>query len=120
MIRLGTDIVYIPQIQATIDRFGDRFSAGVHAAEQLWVREKNSQSPLYNQLAGRWAARSRCQGTGNRVAGCSYTDIEIDASPVGHQRSISTARRRQLWQFGEGQWQLSLSHDGSMRSPRRS
>jgi len=27
MIRLGTDIVYIPRIQAIIDRFGDRFTA---------------------------------------------------------------------------------------------
>lgn len=118
MIRLGTDIVYIPRIQATIDRFGDRFLQRVYtqAEQQDCGYGKNSPSrPSINQLAGRWAAKeavAKALGTG--WCGVSYTDIEIRRQPSGapavhlhHQATVVVA----VW--GEGQWQLSLSHDGN-------
>jgi len=121
MIRLGTDIVYIPRIQAAIERFGDRFVQRVYTpAEQLdcGYIQAASSNPLtshssINQLAGRWAAKeavAKALGTGWR--GVGYTDIEI-------RRQLSGAPAIYLYQraaivvaaWGKGEWQLSLSHD---------
>lgn len=116
MIRIGTDIVYIPRIQAAVDRFGDRFLQRVYTpAEQqdCGCHEANSYSPRINQLAGRWAAKeavAKALGTGWR--GVGYTDIEIRRDRSGaptvylHNRAaiIVTA-------WVKSEWQLSLSHD---------
>ncbi|MBW4637852.1 MAG: holo-ACP synthase [Gloeocapsa sp. UFS-A4-WI-NPMV-4B04] len=127
MIRLGTDIVYIPRIQAAIDRFGDRFLQRVYTPkEQLdcGYTQQLSINPLasrllplasrsINQLAGRWAAKEavvKALGTGWR--GVGYTDIEIERELSGapsvhlHQRAAIIVAT-----WGESQWQLSLSHD---------
>ena len=120
MIRLGTDIVYIPRIQAAINRFGDRFLQRVYTpAEQLdcGYTQQSSINPLLdrsiNQLAGRWAAKEavvKALGTGWR--GVGYTDIEIRREISGapsvylHQRAAIIVAT-----WGESQWQLSLSHD---------
>lgn len=119
MIQLGTDIVYIPRIQAAIDRFGDRFLQRVYTpTEQYDCRyQQPSINPLasvsINKLAGRWAAKeavAKALGTGWR--GVGYTDIEI-------RRELSGAPAVYLYRgaaeivatWGESQWQLSLSHD---------
>ena len=120
MIRLGTDIVYIPRIQAAINRFGDRFLQRVYTpAEQLdcGYTQELTINPLLdrsiNQLAGRWAAKEavvKALGTGWR--GVGYTDIEIERQLSGapsvylHQRAAIIVAT-----WGESQWQLSLSHD---------
>lgn len=116
MFRLGTDIVYIPRIQASALRFGDRFMQRVYTpAEQLdcgWGKSLSRAS--INKLAGRWAAKEavvKALGTGWR--GVSYTDIEIRSqrgmAPVVHLhgRAIILVEASQ-----DVEWQLSLSHDG--------
>lgn len=119
MIRLGTDIVYIPRIQAAVDRFGDRFLQRVYTPTEQhdcgYTQETDSSlaSVSINQLAGRWAAKeavAKALGTGWR--GVGYTDIEIRRDRSGapsvylHNRAaiIVTA-------WGKSEWQLSLSHD---------
>ena len=115
MILLGTDIVYIPRINAALDRFGERFLQRVYTkTEQQDCNYGNPPSrSSINQLAGRWAAKEavvKALGTGWR--GVGYTDIEI-------RRELSGAPAVYLHRgaaeivatWGESQWQLSLSHD---------
>lgn len=117
MFRLGTDLVYIPRIEATIERFGDRFIHRVYTpGEQLdcgWHKNLPKHA-LINKLAGRWAAKEaivKALGTGWR--GVGYTDVEIRRSQTGapvvylHGRAMVL-----LAEYPEVQWQLSLSHDG--------
>ena len=118
MIRLGTDIVYIPRIQAALDRFGDRFLQRVYTrVEQLdcgYIQA--SRHPLdysINQLAGRWAAKesvAKALRTGWR--GVGYTDIEIrrelSGAPSVH---LHGRARATVVAWGGSEWQLSLSHD---------
>ncbi len=79
MIRLGTDIVYIPRIQAAIERFGKRFLEKVYTNyEQQNCSSDTLTRTSINKLAGRWAAKEavvKALGTGWR--GVSYTDVEI-------------------------------------------
>ncbi len=117
MFRLGTDIVYIPRIQASVERFGDRFRQRVYTpAEQLdcgWEKNSLSRASI-NKLAGRWAAKEavvKALGTGWR--GVGYTDIEIRSQLGGapvvhlHGRAIVKVEARH-----QVEWQLSISHDG--------
>lgn len=118
MIQLGTDIVYIPRIQAAIDRFGDRFLQRVYTSAEQY--DCGYQQPSINlasvsihKLAGRWAAKeavAKALGTGWQ--GVGYTDIEIRRELSGapavylHKRAAKVVTA-----WGESQWQLSLSHD---------
>ena len=114
MFRLGTDIVYIPRIEATIERFGDRFIQRVYTSgEQLDCGWGNLPNRIH-KLAGRWAAKEavvKALGTGWR--GVGYTDVEIRRSETGapvvylHKRAMVL-----MSAYAEVQWQLSLSHDG--------
>ncbi|WP_293129854.1 holo-ACP synthase [Microcoleus sp. bin38.metabat.b11b12b14.051] len=123
-IYLGTDIVYVPRIQAALDRFGDRFLEKVYTrGEQSDCGQLNSQDSNIkgkmnrvscNQLAGRWAAKEavvKALGTGWR--GIRYADVEIRRSENGApnvQLHGTAAARASVWL--NCQWQLSLSHDG--------
>lgn len=115
MFRLGTDIIYIPRIQAAVERFGDRFIQRVYTpAEQLDCGYSNPfKRSSIKQLAGRWAAKEaivKALGTGWR--GVGYTEVEIRRQPSGapvvylHRRAATLVAA-----WGKGQWQLSLSHE---------
>lgn len=123
-IHLGTDIVYIPRIQATLNRFGARFLQRVYTLneqndyKQLESRQENCSSEpnrasIY-YLAGRWAAKEavvKALGTG--FAGVRYTDIEIQRHPSGvPQVHLYQSAVTQMASWGSCNWQLSLSHDG--------
>jgi len=126
-IRLGTDIVYIPRIQAALERFGERFLQRVYTpAEQrdcgLLIRVPVQARLLHEkrtdvsakQLAGRWAAKeavAKALGTGWR--GLRYTDIEVQRQPSGEpQVHLYGGAAIAAAQWGEYHWQVSLSHDG--------
>lgn len=87
MIRLGTDIVYIPRIQAAVERFGDRFLQRVYTPieqQHCGYYSKDVMNPSFERLAGRWAAKEavvKALGTGWR--GVSYTDVEISSAASG-------------------------------------
>lgn len=128
MIRLGTDIVYIPRIAKALERFGDRFLQRVYTlAEQQdcgyiqpptadylspYLKPLTAQTSI-NQLAGRWAAKeavAKALLTG--FQGLSYTDIEIRRQPNGAPQVFLYGAAADLADsWGECQWQLSLSHD---------
>ncbi|BAZ09631.1 acyl-carrier protein synthase [Calothrix sp. NIES-4071] len=116
-IRVGTDIVYIPRIQALVTRFGNRFLQRVYTPnEQQSCGLSNEITRMaINKLAGRWAAKEavvKALGTGWR--GISYTDVEICRHPKGvpfvvlHNNALEIVAKWEL----DNYCQLSLSHDG--------
>ncbi|MBV9385770.1 MAG: holo-ACP synthase [Chroococcidiopsidaceae cyanobacterium CP_BM_ER_R8_30] len=117
MIRLGTDIVYIPRIQEALSRFGHRFLQRVYTPSEqqdCGYGQNTSCRPSIHRLAGRWAAKKAiAKALETRWRGVGYTDIEIIRLPSGAP-TVSLHRRAaaivSAWQ--ESQWQLSLSHDG--------
>lgn len=123
-IHLGTDIVYIPRIQAALDRFGERFVQRVYTlAEQrdciqllgtsLKLSGRDNQASI-NRFAGRWAAKEavvKALGTGWQ--GIRYTEVEIQRQLTGApQVCLHGAAAALVAEWGQCQWQLSISHDG--------
>jgi holo-[acyl-carrier protein] synthase len=116
-IRVGTDIVYIPRIQALITRFGDRFLQRVYTPkEQQHCGVNNEITRMtINRLAGRWAAKEavvKALGTGWR--GIGYTDVEICRHASGAPKVILHNKAGAIvakWDL-DNYCQLSLSHDG--------
>lgn len=123
-IHLGTDIVYIPRIQAALDRFGDRFLQRVYTkAEQRdceradghqFASSSGMKRASTNRLAGRWAAKEavvKALGTG--WVGVRYTEIEIQRQSTGApQVCFYGAAAAIVARWGKCQWQMSISHDG--------
>jgi holo-[acyl-carrier protein] synthase len=105
---LGIDIIKVARIQASLERFGERFSRRVLTpAEQRYVRGRPET------MAGRWAAKeavSKVLGLG--VRGIGWRDIEIERLPTGqpavrlHGRAAGRAE-----QLGMGRIALSISHE---------
>jgi holo-[acyl-carrier protein] synthase len=124
MIRLGTDIVYIPRIQSLLERFGDRFLQRVYTPCEQENCHCSAEYKIgtIQQLAGRWAAKEavvKALGTGWR--GISYTDIEIRRCSSGapfvtlHNKAATIVAglvESSLLPVASPQWQVSLSHDG--------
>lgn len=117
MIRLGTDIVCIPRIQAVVERFGDRFLNRVYTSVEQYdcgYAIDSYTRPSIDQLAGRWAAKeavAKALATGWQ--GVSYTEIEIRRQTSGAPTVYLHGRAAALvatWNE-DFSWQLSLSHD---------
>ncbi|NJO39426.1 MAG: holo-ACP synthase [Cyanobacteria bacterium RU_5_0] len=116
-VLLGTDIVYVPRIKAAVDRFGERFLQRVFTPTErrdCCQSDSSKRKLRISQLAGRWAAKeaiAKALGTG--WSGISYTDIEIQRQANGAPKVClyrAAATYAAMW--GEGQWRISLSHDG--------
>jgi len=105
---LGIDIIKVERIQATLDRFGERFTKRVlTVAEQRYVRGRAET------FAGRWAAKeavSKVLGLG--VRGIGWRDIEIERLPTGQPavrlHGRAAARSDQL---GMDRIAVSITHE---------
>jgi holo-[acyl-carrier protein] synthase len=116
-MRVGTDIVYIPRIQALVTRFGERFLQRVYTPieqENCGLCDQITRMAI-NKLAGRWAAKEavvKALGTGWR--GISYTDVEICRHHSGvpfvvlYNNALVTVAKYGI----DNHCQLSFSHDG--------
>jgi len=105
---LGVDIVKVDRIQATMARFGERFSKRVlTAGERRYVRDRPET------FAGRWAAKeavSKVLGLG--VRGIGWTEIEIERLPTGQPSVRLNGRAAQrAEQLGMGRIAVSISHE---------
>jgi holo-[acyl-carrier protein] synthase len=105
---LGSDIIKVDRIRASIERFGERFSKRVlTTSEQRYVRMRPET------FAGRWAAKeavSKVLGLG--VRGIGWREIEVERLPTGqpsvrlHGRAAARAE-----QLGMERIALSISHE---------
>ena len=105
---LGIDIIQVSRIQATLAKFGRRFSRRVLTeAEDRYVRDRPEN------FAGRWAAKeavSKVLGLG--VRGVGWTEIEIQRLPTGQPSVRLHGRARQrAEQLGMERIAVSISHE---------
>jgi holo-[acyl-carrier protein] synthase len=77
ILGIGTDLANIERIQATLDRFGDRFRNRVFT--EIEQRRSESRFDTAGTYAKRWAAKEACSkalGTGLRM-GIKWKDMHV-------------------------------------------
>lgn len=83
ILGIGTDLANIERIEATLERFGDRFRNRVFTEiEQAKAERRKDQAGTY---AKRWAAKEACSkalGTGLRM-GISWKDMAVSNLETG-------------------------------------
>ncbi len=105
---LGIDIIKVGRIEASLARFGERFTRRVLTpAEAAYVRGRPET------MAGRWAAKeavSKVLGLG--VRGIGWRDIEIERLPTG-QPAVRLHGRAAIRadQLGMERIAISISHE---------
>ena len=104
---VGVDIIEIWRIQATLDRFGDRFLQRIFTYGE--ISYSRNRAP---QLAARFAAKEavmKALGTG--VRGVSWKEIEVQRARSGqpHIKLFGRAADRAA-KMGVASLQISLSH----------
>ncbi len=80
---IGTDIVEVARIEASISQFGDDFAKRILAESELVSYEKSTIKPRF--LAKRFAAKeafSKALGTGLR-APCTFQNIAVSHDDLG-------------------------------------
>jgi holo-[acyl-carrier protein] synthase len=111
----GIDMVEIPRIQQSVERFGQRFLDRVFtAAEQAYcLRKRNAAESLAARFAAKEAA-AKALGTGIS-RGVNWLEIEVVREPGGrptvrfHGRAAEFASR-----LGVAHTALSLTHTESL------
>jgi holo-[acyl-carrier protein] synthase len=77
ILGIGTDLARIDRIEATLARFGARFTARVFTEEECGTAERRKQATA--TYAKRWAAKEACAkalGTGLRM-GIAWRDMAV-------------------------------------------
>lgn len=110
MIRTGLDLVEIERVQASVDRFGDRFLRRIYTDAELAICNGRSTS-----LAARFAAKeavAKALGTGVWRSGIDWTDIEILNNPATREPHLVLhgAAAERAWEIGVSEWSVSLTH----------
>ena len=116
VLGLGTDLIEIERIQASIDQFGDRFLNRIFTEGEIdyCLRKKKHSAESF---AARFAAKeagAKALGTGIS-RGVSWKEIEVRRQPGDRPTLHFTGRaadRAQL--MGVRNIQLSLTHSGEV------
>jgi holo-[acyl-carrier protein] synthase len=116
VIGLGTDLIEIPRIRASIERFGDRFTRRIFTAGEIAYCEARNRSSAAS-YAARFAAKeaaAKALGTGISY-GVSWQEIEVrrlpGRAPTLHLSGRAAAHADHL---GVRRIALSLTHERSM------
>ena len=114
IIGIGTDIVEIQRLQASIERCGDPFLAKVYTPEELADKPQNPQRAA-EYLAGRWAAKeafAKALGTGIvdecRLNEISVRNEELSRRPV---MLLSGNASATAFRLGVKHIHVSISHE---------
>ncbi len=111
IVGTGIDMIEVPRIAASIERFGERFLQRVFTAGE--IRYCDSKANRAERYAARFAAKEagmKAIGTGWR-GGLAWTDIEVRREPSGrptlafHGKAAEVATR-----LGVKRIALSLTH----------
>jgi holo-[acyl-carrier protein] synthase len=112
VLGLGTDLIEIERIQASIDQFGDRFLNRVFTEGEIeYCRRKKKHSA--ESFAARFAAKeagAKALGTGISQ-GVSWKEIEVRRQP-GERPTLHLSGRaaERARSMGARNIQLSLTH----------
>ncbi len=111
MIGLGTDLIEIERVQASIDRFGDRFLDRVFTPGEIVYCMRKKQPA--ESFAARFAAKeagAKALGTGIS-RGVGWKEFEVRREPGQRPTLHLTGRAAELARaMGVRQMQLTLSH----------
>lgn len=111
-IRVGTDLVHVSEISASIDEFGDRYLNRLFTpAELLTCRATNGW--CVERLAARFAAKEAATKVLRPEEGLSYHSIEVVLDDRGAPKLVlHDLARRRADDLGLQDTSLSMSHDG--------
>jgi holo-[acyl-carrier protein] synthase len=111
IIGTGIDVVEVPRVAATIERFGDRFLHRIFTEGE--IRYCQSKANRVERFAARFAAKEagmKALGTG-WSRGVRWCDVEVQRQPGGrptlvfHGKAAEFARK-----LGMSRSAISLSH----------
>lgn len=111
----GIDLVEIPRIQQSMERFGKRFLDRVYtAAEQAYcLRKRNAAESLAARFAAKEAG-AKALGTGIS-RGVNWLEIEVVREPSGRPTIQFHGRAAELAQhMGVAHIALSLTHTATL------
>jgi holo-[acyl-carrier protein] synthase len=111
VLGLGTDLIEIERVQASMDRFGERFLDRVFTEGEIayCMRKKQSAESFAARFAAKEAA-AKALGTGIS-RGVSWKEIEVRRE-IGQRPTLHFSGRAQELAnaIGARRMQLSLSH----------
>lgn len=115
ILGIGTDIVRIARMEASLTRHGDRFAERLLAPEEFAEFQKASRPAAF--LAKRFAAKeavAKAMGTGFRD-GLSLRHIAVAHEPKGRPYLVFTGRAAEMLdELGAGDCHLSLADEQDM------
>ena len=107
MLSTGVDIIEIPRIKKTLDRYGERFLKRIFTPDEIAYCRGRSPN-----LAGRFAAKeATMKALGTGVRGVGWKDIEVIRAESGapsvklHGRAMARAEMLKVSELS-----LSISH----------
>jgi holo-[acyl-carrier protein] synthase len=111
IVGTGIDIVEVPRVAQSIERFGDRFLNRVFTAAE--IRYCQPKANRVERFAARFAAKEAAMkaiGTGMR-GGVSWQDFEVGREPGGRPTMVLHGKAAQVAQaLGVRRTHLSVSH----------
>lgn len=111
IVGTGIDIVEVPRVGQSIERFGDRFLNRVFTAAE--IRYCQPKANRVERFAARFAAKEAAMkaiGTGMR-GGVSWQDFEVGREPGGRPTMVFHGKAAEVAQaLGVRRTHLSVSH----------
>jgi holo-[acyl-carrier protein] synthase len=115
LVGTGIDVIEVPRIARSIERFGDRFLRRVFTdAEIAWCRARAGSAESF---AARFAAKeagAKALGTGIQH-GVTWKELEVRRAPGSRPTLHLTGRARAIaGQLGVTHVSLSLTHTAAL------
>ena len=111
VLGVGTDLIEIPRIRQSIDRYGERFLSRVFTPREIAYcqRKKNAAESFAARFAAKEAG-AKALGTGIS-RGVGWLELEVQRDPGDRPALVLTGRalERSRW-LGVSTISLSLSH----------
>ena len=111
IVGTGVDIAETRRIQASLERYGDRFRDRIYTPAEIAYCERFKNKP--ERYAARFAAKEaafKALGTGWR-AGVRWVDVEVTHTPSGKPELLLSGRAESLArELGVVRIAVSLSH----------
>jgi holo-[acyl-carrier protein] synthase len=115
IIGIGIDIVHIPRIAQSIERFGDRFLQRIYHPEEIAFSQKRKKNAEF--LAGCFAVKEALLKALSDFPGrgVSWADIYITHAPTGQPILHYAGKIRELCEEkGVQRSFVSITHDGDL------